>query len=152
MTPQRRTRSVLRALGRALPRIAGAGLGLALARVDAGVLSAAGIVVFVLSVMTNPARWWHYVLTGAKPEAPPAAEFSEAGVCSVELQNSGTRPVEVIRALREVTGAGFSDAKATVESAPATIAEGLSEDSAQRVRDRVERAGATAAVVTSSDS
>ena len=152
MTPQRRARSVLRALGRALPRIAGAVLGLVLARADGGVLSAVGITVFVLSVMTNPARWWRYVLTGAKPEAPPAAEFSEAGMCSVELQDSGTRPFEVLKALREGTGVGFSDAKATIETVPATIAERLSEGSAQRVRDRVERAGATAAVVTRRDS
>lgn len=151
MTPQRRARSVLAVLERVLPRIAGTVLGLVLARAGGGVLSAVGVVVFVLSVMTNPARWWHYVLTGAKREAPPAAEFSEAGVCSVELQDSGTRPVEVIKALREVTGAGFSDAKATVATVPAMIAERLSEGSAQRVRDRVVRAGATAVIVTTGD-
>ena len=55
MTAQRAPRSVLAALGRALPRIAGAALGLALARADEGTLSAVGITVFVLSVMTNPA-------------------------------------------------------------------------------------------------
>ena len=148
MTPQRRPRSVLAALARTLPRIGGVVLGLVLARADGGVLSAVGATILVLSVMTNPARWWRYVLTGAKPEAPPGAEFSETGVCSVELQNSGTRPFEVLKALREVTGVGFSDAKATIDTVPATIAERLSGGSAQRVRDRVERAGATATVVT----
>ena len=152
MTAQRAPRSVLAALGRALPRIAGAALGLALTRADGGALSAVGITVFVLSVMTNPARWWHHVLTGARHEAPPPVEFSEAGVCSVELQSSGARPVEVLKALREVTGAGLADARAAIENAPVMIAERLSEGSAQRVRDRVERAGATAAVVTRGDS
>ena len=148
MTAQHWMRALLPASGRAFPRVAGVVLGLALARSDGAALSLVGVVVLVVSVMTNPTRWWRYVLTGATAESSVAAEFSEAGSCSVELRSPGARPIEVVKALREVTGAGLSDAMTTVDSAPAIIAERLSAASARRVRDRVELAGATAAVVT----
>jgi large subunit ribosomal protein L7/L12 len=142
------TSSFLPTLGRAFPRVAGAAVGLTLERADGGVLSYLGIVVFVLSVLTNPARWWRYVRTGVKAEPLLAAEFAETGDCSVELQSPGGRPIDVIKALREVTGAGFADAKAKVQTVPSTIAEGLSEESAERVRDRMEHAGATTTTIT----
>jgi ribosomal protein L7/L12 len=124
-------------------------LGLAVMSSERGVCLLVGSAIFVLSVLVNPARWWQYVLTGAKTQSPPAAELSEPGAWGVELRNSGARPVEVIKAIREVTWAAFPEAETQVQGAPATIAENRSEGSARRVRDRIERAGATASIVTS---
>jgi ribosomal protein L7/L12 len=129
----------------------GAVVGFALLGTDGDWLFAAGIAVFMLSVMTNPARWWHYVRTGVNPERPPATEFVEPGACTVELQSPGDRPIEAIKAIREVTETGFADSKVKVEAVPATIVEGLSAESAARVRNRLEGAGATAIVVAGTD-
>ncbi|WP_090860437.1 ribosomal protein L7/L12 [Nocardioides lianchengensis] len=56
-----------------------------------------------------------------------------------------------MKGLREVTGAGLVDAKNAVESAPVIVVRRLSAASADRVRDRLESAGATAAVLTNDD-
>ncbi len=151
MTQPQHGRSFIPAVGRALPRIGGAVLGLALLRSEWDAFILVGSAIFVLSVLTNPARWWHYVFTGANPHPPPAAELSELGAWGVELHHSGARPLEVIKAIREVTWAAFPEAKAQVQSATATIVENLSEESAGRVRDRIERAGATASLVNGDD-
>jgi ribosomal protein L7/L12 len=106
-----------------------------------------GIFVFFVSVPTNPARWWRYVRTGTRLPTQPAAEFTDPGVFVVELQDSGSRSIALIKALREVTTVELAGALSKVTNVPATIADGLSEESARRVRDRVERAGATASIV-----
>ena len=67
MTPQQRGRPFLLAVGRASPRIGGVVLGLALLSSERGVFILVGSAIFVLSVTTSPARWWHYILTGTKP-------------------------------------------------------------------------------------
>ena len=132
-----------RAAARALPRVGGAGVGLALIGTD-GVTSAIGTVVLVLSVMTSPARWWRYVATGERHQRPVRGEFAEPGDVDVVLQDAGPRPIEVLTALRQVSEPDFATAKALLEDAPVTVARRLSEDSAGRVRQRLEAAGASA--------
>lgn len=129
----------------------GAVVGLALVVSGSGVWVTVGAAVLVFSVLTNPAKWWRYVRTGARAETPVPAEFVEPGVCSVELRSPGDRPIETIKGLREVTGAGFAEAKSRVQDGPVVVAKGLSVDSAARVRDRLARAGATAVVRTDAD-
>lgn len=146
--------SVVGPLVRALPRILGGILGLALigsGDSDLGVVGLVGVGIFVLSVMTNPRVWWRYVRTGVPAASTVPAQFTEPGPCSVELRNPGARRIEVIKGLREVTAAGFVDAKDAVESVPVIVARGLSAGSASRVRVRLESAGATVAVVTNDD-
>ena len=43
--------------------------------------------------------------------------------------------------IREITGQGLAEAKATVEGAPATIKEGLSKDDAEALKKQIEEAG-----------
>ena len=74
MTPQHGGRLLFLAWGRAVPRLAGAALGSALMNAEGGLLIAVGSAVFVGSVMTNWARWWHYVRAGTTPPVQPAAE------------------------------------------------------------------------------
>jgi ribosomal protein L7/L12 len=140
-------------LARAAPRISGLVIGLALMRSsDVGIWLYLGIAVFVVSLpLANPVSWWRYVRTGQKPTLEP--EYAEDGDFRVDLhQVPGPRFIEVVKAIREVTGAGLVEAKSKVDSTPSTIADGLSEASATRVRARLERAGATATVAEELDS
>ena len=118
---------------------------------DHGVLAGVGFVMFLLSVGTRPTTWWRYVRTGTVPVTPPAAEYAEAGRFDVELLHVGARPFEVMKALRDVTALEAVDARILVETTPALVAEQLSVSSARRVRERLERAGATASVVAAGD-
>ena len=48
---------------------------------------------------------------------------------------------QVIKVVREITGQGLAEAKATVEGAPATIKEGASKDDAEALKKQIEEAG-----------
>jgi ribosomal protein L7/L12 len=133
---------------RALPQVAGVVIGLVMLS-RGGLttwLGGALLVITVLSVVLTPRAWVRYVRTGVRPLAQVAPELTEPGPHAVVLQDAGQRPVEVVAAVREVTGFGLADAKAVVDRAPSEVVAGLSESSASLVRDRLERAGARAEV------
>ena len=50
--------------------------------------------------------------------------------------------IKVIKAVREITGQGLAEAKATVEGAPATLKEGLSKEQAEALKAKLEESGA----------
>ena len=50
--------------------------------------------------------------------------------------------IKVIKAVREITGQGLAEAKATVEGAPATLKEGLSKEEAEALKAKLEESGA----------
>ena len=50
--------------------------------------------------------------------------------------------IKVIKAVREITGQGLAEAKATVEGAPTTLKEGASKDDAEALKKQLEEAGA----------
>ena len=125
----------------------GAVLGAALLTSDSGWLIGAGASLLVLNVLNDPVGWWRHVRTGTRLETPVRAEFAEPGACSVELRSTGGRSIDVIKQLRETTGVGLAEAKSKVQAVPVVIAEGLSAESAKRVRQQVELAGATAVIV-----
>ncbi|WP_300682010.1 ribosomal protein L7/L12 [Nocardioides sp.] len=132
-------------IGRALPRICvlvlGV-LGLASGHMFAEI---AGLVVVGATVATNWKAWWTYVVTGQRPSTatPPPAEFAEPGTYRVRLEAAGERPIQVIKAIREVSGADLYEAKILVEGVPSIMADQVSVTSADRVRARLEAAGAT---------
>ena len=74
----------------------------------------------------------------------PPAELAEPGHCTVVLGEAGPRPIQTIKAVREATDVGLGQAKDWVEGAPCSVAGGLSHASADRLRARLESAGATA--------
>ena len=49
--------------------------------------------------------------------------------------------IKVIKVVREITGQGLAEAKATVEGAPSTLKEGASKDDAEALKKQVEEAG-----------
>ena len=76
--------------------------------------------------------------------AAPAAE--EKTEFDVILKDVGANKLNVIKAVREITGLGLKDAKDLVESAPKAVKEGVSKDDAEAVKAALEAAGATVEV------
>lgn len=64
----------------------------------------------------------------------------------VILAAAGDKKVNVIKAVRELTGLGLKEAKAAVDGAPSTIKEGVSKDDAEAAKKILEEAGATAEI------
>ncbi|MBS0515969.1 MAG: 50S ribosomal protein L7/L12 [Proteobacteria bacterium] len=77
---------------------------------------------------------------GAAAAAAPAEEKTEF---TVVLKASGEKKVEVIKAVRTITGLGLKEAKDLVESAPATVKDGVNKDDSAKFKKELEAAGAT---------
>ena len=75
--------------------------------------------------------------------AAPAEEKTEF---TVVLKATGEKKVEVIKAVRAITGLGLKEAKDLVESAPATVKEGVNKDDSAKFKKELEAAGATVEV------
>ncbi len=80
------------------------------------------------------------VVAAAGAAAPAAEEKTEFDVI---LANFGAKKLDVIKAVREITGLGLKDAKDLVEAAPKAIKEGVSKDEAEKVKAALTEAGAT---------
>ncbi len=79
----------------------------------------------------------------AAPAAGAAAPAAEAQTeFTVILAAAGDKKVEVIKAVRAVTSLGLKEAKDLVESAPATVKEGVNKDDAAKMKKELEAAGA----------
>ena len=79
--------------------------------------------------------------------AAGAADGGEAAVekdeFDVVLTSFGSNKVQVIKAVRTITGLGLKEAKDAVEGAPSTIKEGASKDESAEFKKQLEEAGAT---------
>ena len=73
--------------------------------------------------------------------AAPAAE--EKTEFNVILKDVGANKIAVIKAVREITGLGLSDAKALVDGVPATVKENVSKEDAAAAEEKLKAAGAT---------
>ena len=60
----------------------------------------------------------------------------------VVLAEVGANKIAVIKVVRELTGLGLAEAKAKVDSAPATLKEAVSKDDAEAAKAKLEEAGA----------
>ena len=79
------------------------------------------------------------VVAAAGAAAPAAEEKTEFDVI---LASFGAKKLDVIKAVREITGLGLKEAKEMVEGAPKTVKEGVSKDEAESVKKALEEAGA----------
>ena len=77
---------------------------------------------------------------GGSGSAPAAEEKTEF---SVSLKDIGANKINVIKAVRSITTLGLKEAKDLVESAPATVKEGVSQEEADEAKKALEEAGAT---------
>ena len=84
------------------------------------------------------------VAGAAVAAAAPAAE--EKTEFDVILKEFGAKKLDVIKAVREITGLGLKDAKDLVEGAPKAVKEGVSKEDAEAVKTALEAAGATVEV------
>ena len=80
------------------------------------------------------------VVAAAGGAAAPAAE--EKTEFDVVLKSFGAKKLDVIKAVREITGLGLKEAKEMVEGAPKTVKEGVSKDEAESLKKTLEEAGA----------
>lgn len=78
--------------------------------------------------------------------AAAAAPVEEQTEFTVILTSFGANKVNVIKAIREITGLGLKEAKDLVEGAPQPVKEGISKDDAAALKKKLEDAGATAEV------
>lgn len=78
--------------------------------------------------------------------AGPAAVVEEQTEFNVVMTSFGANKVNVIKAVREITGLGLKEAKDMVEGAPSVVKEGISKDDAAALKKKLEDAGATVEV------
>ena len=74
--------------------------------------------------------------------AAAAAVVEEQTEFNVILKGAGEKKVNVIKAVRELTGLGLKEAKEKVDTAPQVIAEGVSKEAAEDAKKKLEEAGA----------
>jgi large subunit ribosomal protein L7/L12 len=94
------------------------------------------------------------VSAAAVAVAAPAAAAAGGGAAAAEEQTEftivlgafGENKVGVIKAVRTITGLGLKEAKDLVESAPATVKEGVSKADADKFKKELEEAGATVTI------
>lgn len=79
----------------------------------------------------------------AAPGAAAAAPVAEKTEFDVVLASAGAEKIKVIKAVREITSLGLTEAKAFVESAPKAVKEGVAKDEAESIKKKLEEAGAT---------
>jgi len=78
--------------------------------------------------------------------ATAAAAVEEQTEFTVVLKAFGEKKVEVIKAVRAITGLGLKEAKDLVEGAPQTVKDGVSKEESEKLKKDLEAAGATVEV------
>lgn len=80
-------------------------------------------------------------VAAAGGSAQAAAE--EKTEFSVVLTAAGEKKIEVIKEVRAITGLGLKEAKDLVEAAPKALKESASKEEAQKIKETLEKCGAT---------
>lgn len=78
----------------------------------------------------------------AAPAEGGAAAAEEQTEFDVILTSAGAAKINVIKAVREITGLGLAEAKGMVEGTPKALKEGVSKDEAEELKKKLEEAGA----------
>jgi large subunit ribosomal protein L7/L12 len=76
---------------------------------------------------------------GAGAAAPAAEEKTEF---TVVLKEVGEKRIDVIKEIRQITGLGLKESKELVEKAPSTVKEAVSKEEAEKMKQKLEAAGA----------
>ena len=96
-----------------------------------------------------PARGWRGFLqrraeTMLRKPRRASSELTEPGERHVVLQQIGPRPVQVIAIISQATGLDLVSASDLARDAPVVVVSGISDASADRVVERLQKAGARA--------
>ena len=85
-------------------------------------------------------------VSAAAPVAAAAAGAAPAGEAQTEfavhLASAGEKKIDVIKAVREITGLGLKEAKDMVDGAPQLVKEGVAKKDAEEMKKKLEAAGA----------
>lgn len=79
----------------------------------------------------------------AAPAAAGAAAAEEQSSFTVEITSAGENKINVIKAVREITGLGLKEAKDIVDAAPKAVKENAAKAEAEDMKSKLEAAGAT---------
>lgn len=82
------------------------------------------------------------VAVAAAPAAEGAAAAAEKTSFDVILSNAGQAKLQVVKAVKDITGLGLKEAKDLVDGAPKAIKEGVSKEEAEQIKSQLEEAGA----------
>ena len=85
-------------------------------------------------------------VAGPAAGAAPAAAAEEQTEFTVMLTSIGDNKVNVIKAVRELTGLGLKEAKDVVDGAPKAVKEGIPKADAEAAKKKLEDAGAKAEI------
>jgi large subunit ribosomal protein L7/L12 len=79
----------------------------------------------------------------AAAAGPAGAAAEEQTEFDVILAGAGSAKIQVIKEVRALTGLGLKEAKDLVEAAPKAVKEGVDKDEAAKIKEALEKAGAT---------
>lgn len=82
------------------------------------------------------------VAVAAAPAAGEAAAAAEKTSFDVVLKAAGQAKLQVVKAVKEITGLGLKEAKDIVDGAPKAVKEGVSKEEAESIKAALEEAGA----------
>ena len=82
------------------------------------------------------------IVAGAAAGGAGAAAPEEKTEFSVVLVDAGSNKINVIKAVREITGLGLKEAKDATEQTPSTLKEAVSKEDAENFKKKLEEAGA----------
>ena len=81
-------------------------------------------------------------MVAAGPAGGGGAAAEEKSEFDVVLASFGDKKMDVIKAVKEISGLGLKEAKEFVEAAPKAIKEGVSKAEAEEIKGKLEAAGA----------
>ncbi len=81
-------------------------------------------------------------VAAAAPVAGGAAAAEEKTAFDVVLKSAGQAKLQVVKAVKDITGLGLKEAKDLVDGAPKNIKEGVSKEEAEQIKAQLEEAGA----------
>ena len=81
-------------------------------------------------------------LRGYRPTDGGADAGDEKTEFDIILKSAGAAKLQVVKAVKELTGLGLKEAKDIVDSAPKAVKEGVSKDEAEGIQKALEEAGA----------
>ena len=82
------------------------------------------------------------VAVAAVPAAAGEAAAAEKTSFDVILKTAGQAKLQVVKAVKEITGLGLKEAKDIVDGAPKAVKEGVSKEEAESIKAALEEAGA----------
>lgn len=107
--------------------------------------------VFELADLIDAFKDKFNVTVAAAPVAAAPAAAGDAGAATggeeqtefeVVLKEAGSKKIQVIKAVREVTSLGLKEAKELVDSAPKAVKENIAKEEAEGIKAKLEEAGA----------